>query len=245
MKKLLIAIAVLFVAVLCVGAAAAATETDQAYVTVNCNVNGAEITIMGTTGTDQTETVLEKGKVSGNEASFKINLPAKITSIKATKDGNEIIVPVNETLGKGALKTYKVDLASSQGGIVGGNAGIIQVKVYSKNINTSKETPFSNATVELYDISDKLIDKTTTSATGIAEFRLNTTATPAKYVKVIPNSVGTEVKIIQVQTPEAGKTIPYNAEYLDTKSASSPFPILGILAGLGVAGVLLARRNHQ
>jgi len=244
MKKVFIAIAVLLVALLCVGAASAA---DQAYVTVNCNVNGAHIVIMGTTGTDQTVTTLQEGDVSGGEAKFNINLPAKITSIKATKDGYEdIIIPVNETLTKGDLKTYKANLTSSQGGIVGGKAGVIQVKVYAKNVKNSKETPFSNATVELYDVGDNLISKTTTSGTGIAEFKLNTTATPAKYVKVIPNSVGTEVKIIQVQTPEAGQTIPYNVEYIDTtQPASTPFPILGILAGLGGAGILLARRNNH
>ena len=226
MKKTIIAVAVLLAAAaLLVGAGAAA----QGEIIINCNADGANVTVY-----DANWNTVATGVVSGGHADIYVDTAKGATYATVSANGYEPKT-IGVSVVAGNPSTYTVNLTEVPQ-TIGGSFGFIQVL-----------TNVIGADVKLLDISGNESGSGVTDNTGAATIKIMLVGTPVKSAVVSAN--GYTTKQVEIGTvPGPGETIQMVVKLdSDVKPTvpqpTTPMPVIGILAGLGAAAVVLLKRR--
>ena len=228
MKKTIIAVAVLLVAAaFLVGAGAAA----QGEIIINCNADGANVTVY-----DAGWNSVAAGVVSGGHADIYVDTAKGATYATISANGYEPKT-IGVSVVAGTPSTYTVNLTEVPQ-TIGGSFGFIQVL-----------TNVIGADVKLLDISGNESARGVTDNTGAATIKIMLVGTPVKSVVVSAN--GYTTKQLEIGTlPAPGETLQMVVKLdsdvkptVPTPQPTTPMPVIGILAGLGAAAVVLLKRR--
>ena len=228
MKKSIAVITVLLIAAaLFVGAGAAA----QGEIIINCNADGANVTVY-----DANWTPVATGVVSGGHADIYVDTAKAATYATVSANGYEPKT-IGVSVVAGNPTTFTVNLTPVEQ-TIGGSFGFLQVL-----------TNVIGANVKLLDISGNECGSGVTDATGAATIKLMLVGTPVKSAIVSAN--GYTTKQMEIGTiPGAGETLTMVVKLdsdvkptVPTQQPATPMPIVGLLAGLGAAAVVLLKRR--
>lgn len=220
MRKISYVLIALIVAALFVGAASAELGGDRGFIQVNCDVEGASVSLININN----EVYATQTIVNGETEFIVGTTVTPVDRVFVTADG---YVPGGASVANpapGKTETVTVNLEPAY---VGGDRGFVDI---TSNIIGAK--------VVLKDISGNDAYTGYTNGNGFVEFAVYTTGTPLKTAEL--TAPGWNSQSIGISTPAAGQTVTFAFPSQTAAPTVPPAPTkspMGI-AVLGLVGVL-------
>lgn len=222
MKKLnLILIIAVTLAFFAGSAAAMSIGGDRGFIRVECDIDGAAVTLISISGTDIETRVVQNGYAEF--VVYTTGTPAHAVRVEA--DGySTATFDVSRTPSAG--ETVYVQAHLVQAPIIGGERGVIQV---TSNVN--------GATVELISVNGDVAE-TGTIQNGQVEFAVYTTGVPITQVRVSASGYTTGNQPVQMPAMGATSTVDVPLTAVPTPTASPVGVFAGVFGLLGAAALL-------